>query len=97
MADEDRIEPEVLVSVPTEPEAAIIVAALDEQGIAAEATGGYTATFATAVPGEVQVLVHRADLERAQAILAELHREGAALEAESESQLEGESDSEPEP
>lgn len=87
MADESIQEPEVLVSVPTEAEAGIVIAALDEEGIRAEAVGGYTAAFVTAVPGTVQVLVHRDDLARAQQILDELRQvdvEAAEAEAERE-------------
>ncbi len=96
MADEDPKEPEVLISVPTEAEAAIIVAALVDEGIEAEATGGYTASFTTAAPGFAQVVVHQADLERAKEILAELHQLGADMEAEAEVEEEDENQAESE-
>lgn len=87
MSRESIREPEVLLSVPTEAEAGIVVAALDEQGIQAEAVGGYTAAFAVGIPGMVQVIVHRDDVARAQQILEELQRadvESAEAEAEQE-------------
>ena len=84
MTDEDPDEPEVLVTAPTEAEAAIIVAALDAQGIEAEATGGYTASFVAAVPGQAQVVVRHADLERAREILAELQQDKSDFDAEAE-------------
>lgn len=62
----------VLISVPTEIEAASIVAALDQDNIRAIATGGLTAGFRAEAPGEVQVLVKRADAERAQHTLRDI-------------------------
>jgi uncharacterized membrane protein len=97
MTDEDINEPEVLVSVPTEAEAAIIVAALDEEGVEAEATGGYTAAFTIAIPGEVQVVVRRTDLERARQILAEVHHQSADSDFEDDAEDESEDEPEVEP
>ena len=56
----------VLVSVPHEVEAAVIVAALEEEGIRAVAAGGNTSAFKAEAPGEVQVLVSRSNAARAQ-------------------------------
>lgn len=97
MANDDLNELEVLTQVPTEAEAAIIAAALVEQGIEAEATGGYTATFVTGVPGEAQVVVRRADLERAREILAEMEQERDELASEAEAEAESAGEAEPEP
>lgn len=66
---------ELVVSVPSEVEAAAIVSVLAEQGIAAKATGGLTAGFRAEAPGEVGILVAVDDLPRATEILDEFHAE----------------------
>lgn len=68
---------EVLAHVPTEAEAAMIVSVLKGEGIDAVAQGGLTSAFRAEVPGEVRVVVHRADLEQAKRVLAE-YRKGVA-------------------
>ncbi len=73
MSPSDHLE--VLVSVPTESEAAVIVAALDERGIEATATGGFTSGFKAEAPGMVKVLVKSDDLETARQALAETLRD----------------------
>jgi len=65
--DPDR--PVVLTAVAGEAQAAMIVAALEEEGIKAHAQGGLTAGFRAEVPGDVQVLVRHADLDRARELL----------------------------
>ena len=69
---EDSEDLLVLISVPTEIEAAAIVAALAQDDIRAVATGGLTSGFKAEAPGEVQVLVKQADAERAQQTLLEI-------------------------
>ena len=64
MAD-DPNQPVVLTTTPTEAEAAMIVAALENRGVVAHITGALTSGFRTEVPGGVQVLVRQDDLERA--------------------------------
>ena len=59
----------VLTSVATEAEAAMIVAALEDGGLRATMTGELTSGLRAAAPGEVQVLVCRADLSAAKQIL----------------------------
>jgi hypothetical protein len=71
----DPNSPRALVSVPNEGSAAGIVTALAEQGIQASVTGGFTAGFQAEAPGQVQVVVRLADLERAKQALAELHED----------------------
>jgi hypothetical protein len=71
MAD-DPNEPVVLTTRPSESLAALIVAALKDHGVEAQATGGFTSGFRTEVPGEVRVLVRQADLGRAQQALREI-------------------------
>lgn len=62
---------EVLLSVPTEMEAAIIVNVLAEHGVRAVAVGGYTSGFQAEAPGVVKVIVTRADLAEARRVLSE--------------------------
>lgn len=66
----DPDNPEELISVPSEIEAAAIVAMLTEQGIRASTTGGYTAGFRAEAPGQVNVVVRHADVEQAKLALA---------------------------
>lgn len=61
----------VLIRVPSEIEAAPIVAALTSAGIEATMTGGYTAGFIAEAPGDVQVKVFSDTLELAKKILAQ--------------------------
>ena len=64
-----------LVAFPTDVGAAPVVSALQEAGISAIATGGFTAEFMAAAPGEVQVLVAERDLPKAKEILNVLREE----------------------
>lgn len=61
---------EVLVRVPTEAEANLIVQSLADRDISARAIGGFTSGFQAEAPGDVAVLVRRGDLARAKNILA---------------------------
>ena len=67
----DPNNPEVLTSVPSDLEAAAIVAALAARGVEASTTGGYTAGFRAEAPGNVNVIVRQEDLHRARQALAE--------------------------
>jgi hypothetical protein len=71
----DPDEPEELLSVPNDVEAAAIVNALADYEIEAFAAGGYTAGFQVAAPGEVSVLVKRIDLERAKNALEQIRQQ----------------------
>lgn len=62
----------VLTRVPTEFEAALVVTHLAEQGIQAEAVGGYTAGFRAQAPGDIKILVRAGNMEKARQILNEL-------------------------
>ena len=64
-----------LVTFPTEVGAAPVVSALEDAGISAIATGGFTAEFIAEAPGEVQVLVAQRDLPRAKEVLDVLREE----------------------
>ena len=55
----------VLTTVPTEAQAALIVAALEDRGVQARTTGELTSGFRAEAPGGGQVLILQADLERA--------------------------------
>ena len=57
---------------PTEQQAAILVAVLEDENIRAVATGGFTAGFVAEAPGWVSVQTFEADAARAKQILAEL-------------------------
>jgi hypothetical protein len=76
----DPNNPEVLVSVPSDVEAAAIVAALAERGVQASATGGYTAGFRAEAPGQVNVVVRCADLDHARVTLAEIEKDQAEID-----------------
>jgi len=75
MTDSNNQDPVVLALMPSEPQAAILVAALEGEGIHAEMSGALTSGFRADVPGDVKVLVMPEDLQRAQAILDE-HENG---------------------
>ena len=68
----------VLTRVPTEAEASLIVQRLTSQDIAAQAVGAYTSGFAAQAPGDVSVLVERADWERALSALATVRPDGSS-------------------
>jgi hypothetical protein len=65
----DHLEP--LTSTPGESQAALIVAALKDQGIEAVAEGGLTAGFRAETFGEVKVMVWSQDMGRARQALAD--------------------------
>jgi hypothetical protein len=71
---------ELLTSTPTEVEASIIIAALEEEGIRATMTGQYTAGFRAEAPGWVQILVAAEDLPRANEVLAQVQRDNADID-----------------
>ena len=64
-----------LVAFPTEVGAAPVISALEEAGISAVATGGFTAEFIAEALGEVQVLVAERDLPQAKEVLNVLREE----------------------
>lgn len=59
----------LLASVPTEIQASIITASLEEAGIRAMATGGFTAGFIAEAPGWVRVMVAEEDLAKGKELL----------------------------
>jgi hypothetical protein len=67
----NRDENAVLVSLPTEAEAAMLVQLLESRGIMAKTVGGLTSGFRAEAPGQVKILVHNEDLSKAREILSE--------------------------
>ena len=67
--------PETLVSVSNDLEAAMIVSALAAQGVDASTAGDFTSGFRAEAPGIVKVIVRRADLTRAREALDVLKSE----------------------
>ncbi len=65
---------------PSEVAASILVAALQDVGIRAIATGGFTAGFRAEAPGMVKVQTFEQDAERARQIIDELKMEGSKAE-----------------
>ncbi len=61
----------VLTSAANEVEAAVIVACLEAEGVRATTVGAMTSGFRAEVPGFVQVLVAKQNVDRARQILAE--------------------------
>ncbi len=68
----------VLTAAPTEAQGAMIVAALEAQGVQAQTTGALTSGFRAEAPGGVQVIVRYADLERAKAVLQAIEKESGS-------------------
>lgn len=73
-------EPVILVDLNSETEAAMIVAALAEEGIEAFKSGGPVSDFKVGVPGHVQVLVRPEDLDRAREAFAHLKDEQGEID-----------------
>jgi len=91
MADDLRA-PVVLITVPSEVEAVLIVNALRDYDITGRAVGGYTSGFKIGAPSEVAILVEAAQLEKAQRALAEIEekRERGRTEREADGADSGE-------
>ncbi len=58
-----------------EASASVLVSVLQDEGIRAIATGGYTAGFRAEAPGVVRVLTFESDAERAREIVSEIEAE----------------------
>ena len=65
----------VLTTAPTESQGAMIVAALEAEGVQAQMTGALTSGFRAEVPGGVQVIVRYGDLGQAQSVLQAIEKE----------------------
>jgi hypothetical protein len=68
--------PVTLTTAAHEIEAAAIIGYLEQCGIKAISAGGYTSGFKAEAPGNVAVLVRRADLARARQALEEMQNGG---------------------
>ena len=66
---EQPADPAKLMEAESEAQAELIVAALADEGIEAQAEGGLIARFRVGPPARVNILVHRSDLSRARDIL----------------------------
>ena len=66
-------QPETLMRVGNEMEAAMIVSTLAAENIDATSTGDFTAGFRAEAPGDVSVLVRSSDLDRARKALDLTH------------------------
>jgi hypothetical protein len=71
----DPNSPCELLSVANEIEAGDLITALAAYDIEAFTVGGFTSGFKAEAPGNVQILVRRSDLDRAQAALAEIQQD----------------------
>jgi len=72
----DKDEPlELLTTKPNEMEAALVVNALDAEGIKAIATGEHTSMFKAESPGMVAVHVRASDLARARSVMKQYEHE----------------------
>lgn len=71
---------QVLTSFPNEFEASPVLDALRDNGIRAEAVGGYTAGFIAEAPGSVSILVRQADLQAARKILEDIRADLAVID-----------------
>jgi hypothetical protein len=79
----DPNSPQVLASLLTEAEAAIIVGHLDSQGIHADVWGASTSSAAwPEVPRNVQVVVRQADLEQARATLDRIQQNRPGMKSD---------------
>jgi len=58
-----------------EASASVLVSVLQDEGIRAIATGGYTAGFRAEAPGVIRVLTFEADADRAREIIHEIEAE----------------------
>lgn len=76
----DPDSPKVLESFSHDLEAAALVALLQDHGIMATTTGGYTAGFRAEAPGMVHVMVRSRDLSRARQVWAEIKTRPAEVD-----------------
>jgi len=72
MSLSDPNQPQTLLKVSSEIEAAAIVTALADFDIQAMAVGGFLSGFKIAAPGDAAVVVKAADLDRAKLALDEI-------------------------
>lgn len=78
----DPREPQVLASLYTETEAAMIVAALADHGIEASTTGGITVGLRPEAPGRVDIIVRKEQLAKAQQAYAQIQADLSDADSE---------------
>ena len=78
--NDDLNSPTQIRTVPTEFEAAAIVAALASHGIRSSTTGDFTSGFRAEAPGWVKVVVAQKDFEESNQILTELESNSEAID-----------------
>ena len=76
----DPQQPVVVFRAGSEPEAAIVAAALEANGIRVTVTGEFISSFRAEAPSDVAVVVARADHEEARRVLEQLRASGAAID-----------------
>jgi hypothetical protein len=81
--------PATLLTVANEVDATAIVDALADYGVEALASGGYTSGFKAEAPGNVAILVKRADLDRAKQALVEIQQEQGEVDWDNVDVMEG--------
>ena len=74
----DHDTPATLTTVANEVEGQLLVNILNEHGIAAMVTGGFTSQFRAEAPGTVQVVVRQDSLSLARSVLAERERQDSS-------------------
>ncbi len=67
----------VLTTAPTEAQGAMIVAALEAQGVQAQMTGTLTSGYPE-LPSGVQVIIRYGDLEQAQSVLQAIEKQSGS-------------------
>jgi hypothetical protein len=77
---DDPNDPEVLFTAANEPEAASVIAALAEHGVEAFGSGGLAFAGTIGLDGGVEVMVKRAELDRARQALAEIREEDRQID-----------------
>jgi hypothetical protein len=82
--DLDEANLETVAERSTEVAATILVSILQDAGIRAIATGGFTSGFRAEAPGMVKVQTFAADAERARQVIAEIKMETPDAESDSD-------------
>lgn len=83
-ADDDTLA--IVATVPSEVEGQLLANILNDRGIPAAITGGFTSQFRAEAPGWVRVMVKQNSLSAAQSVLAERAQQGPSPEASVEDQ-----------
>ena len=79
-SNENPEELTTIAHIPSEAEAAPIVDALVQAGIAATMTGGFTAGFIAEAPGDISINVFKRDQEKARKVLQQFSLENQSID-----------------